>query len=286
MNPLLAEFSQDQGENLIVPNFDWEKRGIHVPYVIFITGRCGSTLLSHMVKDTGLAGVPDEFFNEGFMATFSKDLNEKTFESYFDFVAKKYSSNWRFGFQIDWYRLRNFEKIVNFSNVFPCNRSTFYYMTRRDIVGQAWSYASAKATGVWHNFVDKSAKVDKPISPALSDEAIWREIWILFEAERQMETFFARTGIAPFRIDYEMFIADKRTVVASLLLKLGCSIEAVTEATASIEERTSKMRGGDFVHVIEFREKFSSLLTEVERLRGLVFQDLKDRLRDIYGVTI
>jgi LPS sulfotransferase NodH len=286
MNPLLAEFPQDQGDNLIVSKFDWEKRGIHIPYVIFITGRCGSTLLSHMVKDTGLAGVPDEFFNEGFIGAFSKDLSDKTFENYFDYVARKYSSNWRFGFQIDWYRLRNLEKLINFSNVFPSNRSTFYYMTRRDIVGQAWSYATAKATGVWHNFVDKSAQGDKPTPPALSDEAIWREIWILFEAERQMETFFSRQGIAPTRIDYEMFIADKRTVVASLLLKLGCSIETVAEATAGIGERTSKLRGEHFAQMIEFREKFSSLLIEVERLRGSEFQGLKDRLRDLYGVTI
>jgi LPS sulfotransferase NodH len=286
MNPLLAEFPQDKGEHLIVSNFDWEKRGIHVPYVIFITGRCGSTLLSHMIKDTGLGGVPDEYFNEGFITAFSKDLDDKTFENYFDFVARKYSSNWRFGFQIDWYRLRNLKKLIDFSNVFPHNRSTFYYMTRRDIVGQAWSYATAKATGVWHNFVDKSAQGERPPPPVLSDEAVWREIWILIEAERQMEAFFARQGITPFRIDYEMFISDKSTVVASLLLKLGCSIDAVVESTAGITERTSKMRGEQFAQMIEFREKFSCMLIEVEALRGSEFPGLKDRLRDSYDVKI
>lgn len=285
MNPLLADLPEDRSEKVILPAFDWEQRGIHIPYAIFITGRCGSTLLSHMIKDTGLAGAPDEYFNEGFVASYSKGLAQKSFSNYFDHVVRQYSSNWRFGFQIDWYRLRNLEKLVDFSNVFPNHRSTFCYMTRRDIVGQAWSYATAKATGVWHDFTDSSEHGDTP-APVLTDEAIWREIWILLEAERQMEAFFARQRITPLRIDYEMFICDKRTVVASLLLKLGCSISSVVEATAGIVERTGKLRGKQFLQMLEFRERFASFLIEVEAQRGSENPWLKARLSESYDVKI
>jgi len=286
MNALLTEFPDDTEQGFLVPDFDWEAHGVHVPYVIFITGRCGSTLLSGMVKDTGLAGAPEEFFNEGYIATYSKGLQSKAFASYFSMVAEKYSSNWRFGFEIDWYRLKSFAKLVDVSNVFVRRRSAFYYMTRRDIVAQAWSYATAKATGVWHSYENQAAGAAKQEAPVLSNEAIWREILILLESERQMEAFFLAHGISPQRIDYEMFISNKRAVLCQLLMGVGCSRDAVLEATSNVTERTSRLGGANFGAMLEFRERFTILLNELHNLRGGAFLGIKDRLREEHGLTL
>ena len=40
--------------------FDWARSCVALPYVIFITGRCGSTLLTHLLAESGLCGNPDE----------------------------------------------------------------------------------------------------------------------------------------------------------------------------------------------------------------------------------
>ena len=285
MNPLLSEFPETGENGFLMTTFDWEKHGVHLPYVIFITGRCGSTLLSHMIKDTGLAGTPDEYFNEGFITSFCKDLEEKTFSNYFSHVVQKYSSGYRFGFEIDWYRLRHLEKILNVSNMFPAHRTTFFYMTRRDIVGQAWSYALAKATGVWHSFAGQTL-ADRPPPPELSDEAIWREIHILLEAERQMEAFFLRHQITPLLLDYEQFVADKRGVLASMLVSLGCSMDDVLSKVAEIADKTERMPGRQVGEIIKFKNKYMDFLVDLEPTRGAQFGDLKNRLRDEYGVVI
>jgi hypothetical protein len=61
-NPFLALFAD--GQPIGAPcntAFDWNGSTINSSYIIFITGRCGSTLLTHLIKSTQLAGDPDEY---------------------------------------------------------------------------------------------------------------------------------------------------------------------------------------------------------------------------------
>lgn len=283
-NPLLAEFQDSSDLGLSLTDFDWQMHGVHIPYVVFITGRCGSTLLSNMIKDTQLAGVPDEYFNEGFIASYNKKFAAATFEAYFSATVDGFSSNWRFGFEIDWYRLRHFEKIVDFANIFPSNRSIFFYMTRRDILAQAWSYATAKATGVWHQFADSPDASAPQTQPILDDESVWREIILLLEAEMQMESFFHRYSISPIRTDYEMLISNKRSVLGLVLSNIGCSVESIVENTGHVTDRTSKMPNDNFAEMLSFQRKYAGLLADVQKARGSNYDVIRQKLREKYSL--
>jgi hypothetical protein len=50
--------------------FDSSGSAIKSSYIIFITGRCGSTLLTRLIKATQLAGDPDEYLNIDYIKRF------------------------------------------------------------------------------------------------------------------------------------------------------------------------------------------------------------------------
>jgi hypothetical protein len=37
---------------------DWDRLDVAVPYIIFMTGRCGSTWLTHLLRASNLCGAP------------------------------------------------------------------------------------------------------------------------------------------------------------------------------------------------------------------------------------
>ena len=163
--------------------------------------------------------------------------------------------------------------------MFPNDKTTFFYMTRRDIVAQASSYATAKATGVWHHFSNKPRSAATSQGSVLTDESIWREIILLLEAEMQMEGFFTRRAIDPIRIDYEMLIASRRDVLATVLLNIGCDVESIIATASQIVDRTDKMPGDYFAQLLAFRRRYAGLLADVQRARGSNYNAVRQSLR-------
>jgi LPS sulfotransferase NodH len=279
-DPLLTLFSKSRAEgrrNRIA--FNWDQYGVGSPYVIFITGRCGSTLLSNLIKDTHLAGAPEEYFNEDFVASINKDASEHTLMSYLRHVVEKDSVRGSFGLEIDWFRLRQLLSAIDFLAVFPSKMTTFFYMTRRDIVEQAWSFATAKATGVWQHYSDEQIEMSPRDVPDLVDQIIWSEIMLLLEAEMQMEGFFSRNKIKPIRIDYEGLITSKKNTLALVLLNIGCDIESIAGKVDQVKDRNLKMPDKNFENMLAFRAKYRDLLFEVENSRGSNYTSLRYKLK-------
>src|SRR5690242_16628012 len=75
-------------------DFDWRTRSVSVTYVIFITGRCGSTLLTKALADTGLCGTPEEFFNEENIAWLTAERRKPiALKEYLEMVVSDNASN-------------------------------------------------------------------------------------------------------------------------------------------------------------------------------------------------
>src|SRR5580658_2414201 len=99
-------FPDTPADALPMRAFDWARSGVALPYVIFITGRCGSTLLTRLLAASGLCGNPDEFFNEEQMIDRAREWQTSDFRAYFRAAVRHTVTNRRFGFEIDPFRFQ------------------------------------------------------------------------------------------------------------------------------------------------------------------------------------
>ncbi len=266
-NPFLALFADGHATGPPCNTaFDSSGSAIKSSYIIFITGRCGSTLLTRLIKATQLAGDPNEYLNIDYI---KRARWRGSLSAYLKEIIRRTASNGCFGLEIDWIHLRFLEPLLDFELVFPPVQTTFFYMTRRDIVAQAWSFASAKTTGVWQNYADTIASsMSHSDTIALSDKQIWHEILLILEAEMRFEQFFKRHHIKPTRIDYEMLMTSRRDVLGLMLLKLGCDLESIVAHTDQIIDQTLKIPRDQFASTLHFRSKYANLLAAVQSMRG------------------
>lgn len=278
-NPILAQFPEDLRLKNEVSYFDWSDYGVSTPYVIFITGRCGSTLLSNLIKDTHLAGAPEEYFNVDNITRLNSVYQSKSLLSYLRDIVESSKCRGRFGTEIDWWQLKLLDSILSFTAIFPPLQTKFFYLKRRDIVAQAYSFAAAKSTGIWHHYsCTPSIDLAKP-SPSLTDQSIWREILLLLESEMKFEQFFQKNAIKPIRLDYEMIMTSRLNVLALVLLNLGCDVDSILHQADMIVDRTFKNPIDNMVQILVFRQKYSNLLTAVENVRGRSYLAILWKLR-------
>lgn len=275
VNELLNCFqSSDEGdpENFIAA-FDWEKYGVRIPYVIFITGRCGSTLLTNYLQNTELCGNPAEFFNESAVPFYNQPIGATNLAGYFTGLVKRNTTGGRFGFQIDPYRLNNFKQLVRFRNVFD-ERTVFFWMTRRDIVGQAYSFAKAKKSGIWHEYEANGGVSDTPPGNdaiALSDAQLWLELIQILKGEQAAYQFFAENGITPKELDYEGLVSDKYKVVIDVMQALFLRNADILLAIRSIEDKTRRLTYSDrYGRIAEFQTLYRHELKRVTETRRTV----------------
>jgi LPS sulfotransferase NodH len=253
--------------------FDWARSGVALPYVIFVTGRCGSTLLTHLIAESGLAGNPDEFFNEERIVDLARELHATDFSAYFRAVVRHTMTNRRFGFEIDPFRFQQLQELVSFPDIFAPSRTVFFWMTRRDIIGQGWSFAKAKKTGLWHRFTDGSEKrlhepSRVPGNEEVDDAEWWREIILVLKGERIMEDYFAAARIAPHRFDYEMLVANRRRTVVSVLQALSCGPDEIARHLGPLTDHTERNRYDDWHRAVtRFGDRYRSELRYVKRHR-------------------
>jgi len=158
----------------------------HTSYLICATARSGSTLLCEALKNTGLAGQPEEYFlpaNEDF---FSKELwGVSSYADYLVRVIKEgTSSNGVFGAKIMWAYVDDFvgklRSIPGYerlpvpellSTVFP--NLHYIWITRSDKVRQAVSYEKAIQTCVWA-VIDETSKT--PLSGSRLRESYMKNL--------------------------------------------------------------------------------------------------------------
>lgn len=267
--------------------FDWARSGVALPYMIFITGRCGSTLLTRLVAESGLAGNPDEFFNEERIVDLARELQTTDFPAYFRAVVRHTVTNRRFGFEIDPFRFQQLRELVSIPDIFPSRRTAFFWMTRRDIVSQAWSFAKAKKTGLWHRFADGSEKrLHDSEGETIDDTEWWREIILLLTGERLMEDYFAAARIVPYRLDYEMLVTDRRRTVVSVLQALSCGPEEIGRHLGAPADHTERNRYDDWHGaMIRFCDRYRDELRYIERHRNDVdVEGLRQELNDRFAL--
>jgi LPS sulfotransferase NodH len=273
-------------------NIDWMEFGVTIPYVIFFTGRCGSALLNGWLADTGRCGQPDEYFNESRARRLVPALGTGNFSDYFRAVVRRTASYGRFGVTIDPFRFPQLPELIDLTSVFAPGQTVFFWLTRRDLVGQAWSYANAKQSGLWHEFADGSEERDPPepapgTRAAVTDQDWWRELVYILIGEQRMERHFAAAGIAPHRLDYERLVAHKRGTVTRILRALSCMPDEIARMPA-LSDRTRRHHYDDGEEArIGFEHRYAAELQEIAGSRRTIAVDqLRQDLRTRHALEL
>lgn len=258
--------------------FDWKQAGVDAGCVMFITGRCGSTWLGHILEELGMPN-PREYFNDTSIPHYNKEFGARNIRDYISAIGKKYKLNQYFDFQIDPMRFFWLDEIVDTAKIFVEGPFKFVFMARRDIVAQAYSYAHAKKSGVWHRYQPTSQRglseeyisSDEQPEIVIEDHALRTEIEHILRSERRIIEYMTAHGIVPLFFTYEDLLADRFRVVDELLRFLGRDRGDLGSRLATAGSATERLnrRGNKYEIIAGFSARNRDYLEDVQNGRRL-----------------
>ncbi len=128
-------------------------------------------------------------------------------------------------------------------------------LDRTDKIGQAISLVRAMQTGAWFSG-------DEPRDLARFDAA--QIEWAIHRNNQEMsawERMLDRSGIIPFRVNYEQILDDRDSVIAGICLYLGAQLQGNARVVLPVElERQSNSQSEKWRMMLEKRP--SSMTSE------------------------
>lgn len=207
--------------------------------------RSGGGLLAGLLRSTGVAGHPEEYFWSDDVPHWRKRWGTGAEEAYFVTALRKGTTpNGVFGARVMWSYLDDVVAMAAASSgaegpaqvvlgaSFPDLR--YVHLSRRDRVAQAVSWALAIQTGVWYAGDERDAS-----GPASYDRRLIDDLMRSIEAgEDGWASYFREASVQPLSVVYEEISASPERVTQSVLEYLG--IEA---SLAFVEVQTNRQAG-------------------------------------------
>ena len=206
------------------------KTQLTTSYLICATPRSGSSLLCEALKNTNLAGRPDEYFGPMHVSRWSEQWQPASEADYLEKV-KIYAtgSNGVLGLKVMRLYWQNF---INFLHKAARQRYQselellhthfpnlhFIWITRRDKVRQAVSWAKFIQGSAWHWEGDQPQKLEnlkfnpENITTFITQTSIHESAWL---------AFFQQNNLHPHIVVYEDFIQTYEQTALKLLDGLG-----------------------------------------------------------------
>ncbi len=197
--------------SLVRPPDDWKPPASS--YVVCTTPRSGSTYLCRLLRGAGDMGQPDEYFGDG---RYDAERRAGAAAWVGAVVAKAQTPNGVFGVKLfPPHHLALRTAGVRLPDWLP--GLTHVYLRRRDLLGQAISFAIATQTDHWvswrHPEQTREPQYDAGLIARLLDRLVeWESYW---------RRHFALSGVTPLELDYEAVAAAPRLVLADLRQRLG-----------------------------------------------------------------
>ena len=220
------EQSQEQlVENMMRP---------HTSYIVCGTPRCGSSLLCEALKNTGIAGRPEEYFWQGDEPFWSKRWGVSTYADYLDKALEEGTTpNGVFGAKVMWGYFDDFVSRLRqipgygglavpnlMQTVFP--NLHYIWVTRRDKVRQAVSFWKAVQTNIWAWSTDEPPVPAK--EPTFDFEAIDYLVQEIVTHEAAWQQYFSECGVTPFTVIYEDLVLAYEEAALQVLQYLNIPI--------------------------------------------------------------
>jgi trehalose 2-sulfotransferase len=201
-------------------------------YLICATQRSGSNLLCEILRGTGLAGNPKEYFFEGFQSSWFEVFGVNSFSDYLQSVVKATATdNGVFGAKIMadhfWhfidktrqtppYQAQDIAPAELLVSLFPGLH--YIWLTRRDRIRQAVSYIKATQSDIWHSW-EILRRPEKKLS--YNAKAIRASVQYLIWQDALWQDYFAQAGIVPLTLVYEDFSQRPRETAEQIIDYLG-----------------------------------------------------------------
>ena len=196
-------------------------------YIIASTQRSGTHLLCSILRSTGIAGSPGEFFMSKAGETWEERWNAPSRAGFIERVFQdNIGANGVFGAVVMWSyfeRMLQMLQEVREYNGFSgagllaelFNRPKYIWMRRRNRVEQAVSWSMACQTGVW---AQKGGVTSQPCATPNFDFKIIDE-WCnrIAAHEASWANYFRENQIEPVVLYYEDIIASHRTAAERVL---------------------------------------------------------------------
>lgn len=206
----------------------------HISYLICATNRSGSFLLCEALKNTGIAGMPEEFFWRNDEPAWKERWKISSYEDYVANAIRQGSTpNGVFGAKVMWgylddfvQKLRGIPKYQDIDlpdllpQVFP--NLHYIFITRRDKLRQAISFWKAIETGVWALSTDSQPAPAK--EPLFNYEAIRYLRGEIIAHEAAWKGYFELCGVEPFEVVYEYLVPAYEDTAKSVLRFLGVPV--------------------------------------------------------------
>ncbi|MCA1567900.1 MAG: Stf0 sulfotransferase family protein [Acidobacteria bacterium] len=225
-------------------------------YFVCATPRTGSNLLCEALRNTGVAGNPEEYFWDDTLAAWYRQWGVSTFG---DFLGKVFTEgstpNGVFGVKMfvgDYLEdfVKNLRQMPEYSDqsvsvprlmseIFPNLR--YVWISRRNKVRQAVSWWLAFQTKVWALRADHQPRAavmvmqsvrntdDHPTPkrmPEYNFEKIDSIVQEIIKREAAWQDYFAASGVQPFSVIYEDFVLDYEGTTRRILQHLDIDIPA------------------------------------------------------------
>ncbi|WP_417478955.1 Stf0 family sulfotransferase [Maricaulis maris] len=209
-------------------------------YAICLVPRSGSTYLTHLLKESGGFGFPDEWMAIGTCEKEARESGAPDWDSLLRrIMARHASDNGVSGIELalahlTWGRQATGRKAL----LDPA--WTYFYLRRRNIVRQAISMHIAHQSGVLHSYqLDDDAR--KMRDAVIYDTPAIRS-WIKFlqDEELKWEREFGSLGIEPIRLYYEDITTRPERAVRLFSNVLGLTETPATKASPIERVGTSR----------------------------------------------
>lgn len=239
--------------------------GVEQIHVSVISGRCGSTFLSHLCEQVGF-GKGEEPFNEWPEEGLRRIAAPDRFDDFLRFVLKSSSISGRSYLQVDAFRLKAIRHLLPpVDSPFP-DATKITVILRRNIVAQAISYVNAEVTGLWHSNQTPSS-LETPAE--FSEERFLHWLKHVCEMEKAILDLFPMAQ--PDTFFYEDIASMPLEVITLFLQRSGFSVRPILTQQAIISDAAPKkiLRSEYAIQYISMVNKFPWLNDVlVERASG------------------
>lgn len=223
-------------------------RRIMIPktsYLVCGIPRSGTSLLCHALRNTGIAGRPEEYFWRGDEAFWSWRWHTSTYGEYVGTAIREGTTpNGVFGARVMWGYMGEFlEKLAAtrprekfqghrlLSEWFP--NLHYVRMSRRDRIAQAVSWARAVQSDVWYSGdtrrAGRTVKFDFDQIDNLVNE--------IGDHEEAWDAYFRASGVDLLHLFYEELSSDLDVAIVAVLGHLGIERVALAAPPALVRQR-------------------------------------------------
>lgn len=195
-------------------------------YFVIFTPRSGSFLLCECLRNTGLAGLPDEYLATPKVTQFvNQNAHIENSSDYVQYVMNKfYTQNGVFGLKTTYTQLLYWVNQAHKTDIQTNNsvhifaqkhfgELNYIYLSRHDKVRQAISYYRALKTGLW---TWKKGKFKRRL-PEFNFEEIHSLVGRIRHDEARIQKYFSENNITPLNVLYERFILEYEKTALRIL---------------------------------------------------------------------